>query len=206
MSTKKKIKATCCRTPLGNSRKDHTKVQRLANRQLLFFFQGGGQKEVRKISFLVLKHLWDNLPCSLLWPKWTGWKHLENHWQNSEKSLYCQESCLWLTCVGMKGGQGSWCQVKKNSVLVAATRIASYAKSFSQKVGGFCLSITGNFFKEKMCKLSFHFGSQCYYLKPLFSKQHNLFNWFLPCSLLIVMVCVRVCAQSYLTLLQPHGL
>lgn len=117
MSIKKKIKAACCRTPLGNSRKDHAKVQRLANRQLLFFFQGGGQKEVRKISFLVLKHLWDNLPCSLLWPKWTGWKHWENHWQNSEKSLYCQESCLWLTCVGMKGGQGSWCQVKKNSVL-----------------------------------------------------------------------------------------
>ena len=117
MSIKKKIKATSCRTPLGNSRKDHAKVQRLANRQLLFFFQGGGQKEVRKISFLVLKHLWDNLPCSLLWPKSTGWKHLENHWQNSEKTPYCQESCLWLTCVGMKGGQGSWCQVKKNSVL-----------------------------------------------------------------------------------------
>ena len=38
---------------LQNSKKDNMKAQRLVNKQILFYFQGEGQNEVRKMSFHV---------------------------------------------------------------------------------------------------------------------------------------------------------
>lgn len=49
---------------LQNSKKDNMKAQRLVNKQILFYFQGEGQNEVRKMSF----HVWSTseISCSAI--------------------------------------------------------------------------------------------------------------------------------------------